>query len=265
MEMQQTQSIRLSYMPAVRSEFVKNFDSGNPDTITLYRPYAALPLATLEKQLQHPDPMETIGAGLELGERYYFGIGVQQDDLKAFGHFVKAAELGAQDAAYMVAECYRVGRGVKQDFEQYFVWLKAAVDGGSWMAMFNLAAAYREGKKPYGGFGVVIDHEQSLYWTERAELAIRAYWDFYTQAGFVDFEETLKRLLQAYAQATHLLSAHHADGIGTVRNLDRALFWLERGKRFAAQATGELRQPVFDDAIAKLKERIVRDQIRKSK
>lgn len=241
--------MKVSYLPAVRVDFTAQ--DGRPDK-TVYRPFAAL---SFEELTAHTDRAEC-GAFLELGERYYFGTGVSQDYAKAIEYLTKAAELGAQDAEYLIAECYRCGYGVQKNYETYFDWIFRAAEHGSWMAMFNVAAAYNEGKKVYDGFGVDVDLSQALAWMLEAEASIRCYWDFYNDPACVDMLPIKRRLLKAYVRAAMQLSEHYANGMGTARDRSRAFYWLNRAKRFVGKATGLREIPMIDNAIAKMKERM---------
>ncbi|MBR3268279.1 MAG: sel1 repeat family protein [Oscillospiraceae bacterium] len=250
--------VNISYLPAVAQTFVP--EDGEGREIFVFRPYAAIPLSELE---EHAEQQNDRGSLLELGERYYFGLGVEQNYEKAIAYLIRAAEQNVQDAQFLIAECYRCGYYVKQDYEKYFQWLDAAAKNGSWKAMFNLCAAYREGKKAYGGFGPKIDHTQSFAWSLQAEKTILGYWSFYTQANFVDFDEIKKELLRAYARITHQIAAHYAEGMGVNRDLTTALGWLQKGKRFVSNATGEIRVPLFERSIERLKQRIAKYEEKK--
>jgi TPR repeat protein len=52
---------------------------------------------------------------VDLGNRYSFGEGVQQDLARAFGLYLRAAEAGSEDGMFNVAACYRFGDGVEKD------------------------------------------------------------------------------------------------------------------------------------------------------
>ena len=252
--------MKIAFLPAVCTDFTPK--DGKGKTVHVYRPYAALPLKELE---QHAEADSDRGALQELGERYYFGLGVEQNHKTAYGYLLRAAEQDVQDAQFLIAECYRNGYGVAQNYKKYFEWLNLAAQNGSWMAMLNLCAAYKDGPKAYGGEGPKIDHTQSFAWSGEAEQTLLGYWAFYTQPNFVDFNETKKQLLDAYARVAYQLAQHYAQGMGVTRDLNAAMHWLQRGKRFVSNATGQLRVPVFDDAIHRLKLRMEKEQAGKAK
>ena len=60
-------------------------------------------------------------AQLLVGICYYRGFIVEQDFIKAFDYFEKAA-LYNHDACYYLADCYREGKGTKVNMEMYRFW-----------------------------------------------------------------------------------------------------------------------------------------------
>ncbi len=243
-----------SYLPAVAVEFRAKDGDPSKRPVTLYRPYAAIPKDQL---LSAVEERGDCGALQELGERCWFGIGgMEQDYAEAYRYLLRAAEQKVQDAEYLIAEAYRCGYAVERDYEKYFVWLDRAAQHGSWLAMFALSAAYRSGKEAFDGAGPDADPVQCFAWSIQTEKAVRAYWQFYTMPGFLDFDEILNRLKEAYVRITAQLSAHFAEGYGTEKDLKQALYWLRRGKRFAVTASGDINLRLFDDEIAALQQKM---------
>ena len=246
--------VNLSYLPAVAVEFRAKDGDPKKKPVTLYRPYASVPKNQL---LDAAEQRNDCGALQELGERCWFGIGgMEQDYEAAYRYLLRAAEQKVQDAEYLIAEAYRCGYAVERDFEKYFAWLDRAASHGSWLAMFALSAAYRQGKEAFDGAGPEADPVQCFAWSIQTEKAVRAYWQFYTMPGFLDFDEILNRLMQAYMRITLQLSEHYAQGYGTARDFKQALYWLRRGKRFAMSATGDINLRLFDDEIAAVQQKM---------
>lgn len=240
-----------AYLPAAEVPFV-NEETGEEKKV--YRPYGALPLDAIRKHAEQDER----GALQELGERYYFGIGgVEQNYTEAYKLLVKAAELGVQDAMYLVAECYRCGHAVEADPEKYLQWAEMAAKEGSWMAMLGLAAAYRT-----GGYGAPVDHEKALYWSIETEKMCRIYWTFYDRPDFLDFTETQKNILHGHTQAVLQVASAYADGAGVKRNLDEAEAWLKHGKEFVSRITGLISIPVFDKRLSDIRSRRQKEQAR---
>jgi TPR repeat protein len=65
-----------------------------------------------------------------MGDRYFYGRGVEQDYAKAFGWYRKAAAQGFAEAQHNVGALYENGWGVTKDIEQAKVWYQmAAIQG----------------------------------------------------------------------------------------------------------------------------------------
>ena len=62
----------------------------------------------------------------ELGEAYFQGIGVPQDDTKAAEWFKKAANAGDVDAQQALSELYLNGWGVRTDYVRAYTWATIA-------------------------------------------------------------------------------------------------------------------------------------------
>ena len=82
-----------------------------------------------------------------LGNLYYKGQGVPQDDAQAATWFRKAAEQGDAGAQYNLGGLYFWGRGVPQDYAEAYFWLDVAVAGNldafsaEWIAKYRDEAA----------------------------------------------------------------------------------------------------------------------------
>ena len=80
----------------------------------------------------------------DMGYRYYYGEGVEQDYSKAALLYMEAAEQGHAGAQCNLGACYYCGKGTEQDNEQATHWLKKAAGQGNTEAMFYLAMLYEE-------------------------------------------------------------------------------------------------------------------------
>jgi len=69
-------------------------------------------------------------AQCNLGNCYYNGQGVTQDNNQAVEWYKKAAEQGNTSAQYNLGVCYHNGKGVAQDSNQAAYWYKKAADQG---------------------------------------------------------------------------------------------------------------------------------------
>lgn len=73
---------------------------------------------------------DDISALMELGRTYHFGDGVEKDEEKAFGYFLRAAELGEPTAEFNTGLHYAQGTGVERNFKKAEEWMKKAMDDG---------------------------------------------------------------------------------------------------------------------------------------
>jgi hypothetical protein len=80
----------------------------------------------LQKRAQQGDA----SAQYYLGDAYYYGKGVPQDDKKAGEWFLKAAAQGHAAAQHRLALCFWNGKGVPKDPERAFKWCLAWMTGG---------------------------------------------------------------------------------------------------------------------------------------
>ena len=246
------QDITPSYLPAAAVTFTPK-DGGN--AVTVFRPYEAFQLADLEQRAQENER----GALYELGKRYYFGrLGAEQNDEKAYDYLLKASELGVQDAMALLAVYYLNGKLFEPDPEKCRTWLEQAAENGSWDAMAKLADFYRTGDA-----GFPVDHEAAYAWAVQTERMVRFYWAFYSQEGFVDFQEKQKALLAAHTRAAFFLADCFADGIGVRRDLNRAIGWINTGEKFVCSITGLAKAEMFEIRRAQLRQRMKNDEQRR--
>lgn len=95
----------------------------------------------------------------EVGECYFYGNGVAQDNEKAFSWYRKAAIQGHSTAQVNLGYCYSNGVGVEQDYSKSFEWYQKAADQGNPDGLLNLGNRYNHGQ------GVKADPQKaySLY------------------------------------------------------------------------------------------------------
>lgn len=94
----------------------------------------------------------------KIGDFYYYGIGESQDYQKAMEWYEKASTLGENDALEMLAVGYSNGDGVRQDYQRAFALREKAAKKGNRTAMANLGWHYR------WGYGVAQDYTQAKIW-----------------------------------------------------------------------------------------------------
>ncbi|RGB35179.1 kinase-like domain-containing protein, partial [Rhizophagus diaphanus] len=77
-----------------------------------------------------------------LGLFYYYGIGVEEDDNKAFELFSEAAENNYSIAQIYLAKCYNDGYGTEENKNLSFKWYQRAVENKSIVGQFYLGYCY---------------------------------------------------------------------------------------------------------------------------
>ena len=89
-----------------------------------------------------------------LAMMYSHGIGVDLDEEKAFGLYLKSAKQGHASAQYEVAFMYLIGLGVNKDEGQAFYWMAQSADQSYAPAQYMLGLMY------YHGIGVPQEDEE---------------------------------------------------------------------------------------------------------
>lgn len=107
------------------------------------------------KELEELAGNGDVGAIYELGQRYYNGVGVDVDYVKARGYFEVAAERGSQGSNYYLGKIYYNGKGVQTNH------LKAKEYFEKSSKADNVFSTYYLGKLYYWGDGVEKDYNKA--------------------------------------------------------------------------------------------------------
>lgn len=100
---------------------------------------------------------------MALGELYYYGTEVKQNDHLAFTYFKRADTLGMYEATYCLGEMYENGVGTPKDLKiAYNYYKKAADKGGLAKAMF------KTGQMLYYGDGCTKDIAKGINYIKMA-------------------------------------------------------------------------------------------------
>lgn len=73
------------------------------------------------------------------GHKFFYGINKFKNYIRAFKHYVYAAERGQLDAMIMVAKIYQNGYGIEKDLNKAIAWYKRAEEFGSPASKYYLA------------------------------------------------------------------------------------------------------------------------------
>lgn len=134
-----------------------------------------------------------------LGECFYYGQGVSQNDSRAVEWFWKAAGQINPEAQYNLANCFFHGHGVTKNNTEAARWYKTAAEQGHPRAQYMLARCFAY------GWGVPQSHKTALCWYQRA-----------AEQG------------EKFAQVA--LGDCYNNGIGVQRNPDLAEAWYQAAR-----------------------------------
>ncbi len=99
----------------------------------------------------------------ELGNMYYFGLGVERDYLKAFNYYRNAAKAGYVNAQYSLGNCYLLGDGIDRDNKEAIKWIKKAAEQGNVFAQNSMGEFYLKGLA-----GLSQNYTEALRWYQKA-------------------------------------------------------------------------------------------------
>ncbi|GES99064.1 kinase-like domain-containing protein [Rhizophagus clarus] len=93
---------------------------------------------------------------------YYYGIGIEENDKKAFELFLKAAENNYSIAQVYLAKCYTDGYGTEENKDLAFNWFKKAAENISIVGQFYLGYCYE--------FNIGIENNENKFieWYQKA-------------------------------------------------------------------------------------------------
>lgn len=135
-------------------------------------------------------------AQFTLGNLYYSGEGVKQDEVKAFHWHLKAAEGGHPMAMQTVGYCYQFGEGVKKDIAKALAWYRKGTPLWSG-CRFHLALCL------LNGTGMKKNPKQAARELEKASA-------------------------DNNTDAMVLLGQMHLGHFGIPRNLEQAFHWFQK-------------------------------------
>ncbi|MBQ7682607.1 MAG: toll/interleukin-1 receptor domain-containing protein, partial [Oscillibacter sp.] len=98
----------------------------------------------------------------QMGDKYYFGNGVEKDYAKAREYYEQAAAKGHAEALFSLGVLYRKGQGVAQDYAKARECFEQAAAKGHAGALNNLGFLYRK------GLGVAQDYAKARHCYEQA-------------------------------------------------------------------------------------------------
>ena len=90
----------------------------------------------------------SVGSLTTVARCHYSGMGVEEDEVKAFELYREAAVLGLQQCQFKVGRCYYFGEGVEQNYKEALKWFKFAADQGHADSQFMVGCMYKVTSTP---------------------------------------------------------------------------------------------------------------------
>ena len=143
-----------------------------------------------------------VEAQRDLGNIYYFGMGVEVDLDEARKWLTKAAEQGEMKAQSLLASLYLR----EQNFTKSIEWMRKAADKGDEISLFGIGEMY------FKGIEMPLDYKEAAKW--------------FKKAAEKDFYPALVKLSEMYSA-----------GIGVDKNEKEAAKWRERAKKVEGNYT----------------------------
>jgi TPR repeat protein len=169
----------------------------------------------------------------ELGNMYYHGRGVPQNDSEAVKWYRKAAEQGNAMAQYDLGWMYQNGRGVPQNDSEAAKWYRKAAEQGDAEAQALLGVMY------YNGLGVPQNDTEAVKWyrkaAEQGNATAQSWLGFmYDEGRGVSQNDTeavkwyRKAAEQGNADAQNRLGLMYDEGRGVPQNDSEAVKWYRK-------------------------------------
>ena len=180
-----------------------------------------------------------VSAQNNLGDCYRYGIGVEEDEYKAFGLYTKAAKQGYALAIYNIGNCCEHGIGSRYDMKEAIVWYESATKKGYAPAQDKLGDCY------YFGQGVEEDKKKAFEWYKKG--AEQGYAPAQGKLGDCYYfgqgvEEDKKKAFEWYKKGAEQGDALAQGGLGNcyfeMHDLQKAFEWCNKG---AAQGDSRAR------------------------
>lgn len=131
-----------------------------------------------------------VEAQLQLGKKYYYGDGVEQDAEQGLFWYYKAAEQGLAEAQNFLAFCYLEGTSIKQDYKQAAYWYQKAAEQGNASSQRGLGLCYLK------GYGILKDVKLAYMWVS---ISFNYVTEDKEQADF--WNETLEKMKLGMTEA----------------------------------------------------------------
>ncbi|GBC52664.1 kinase-like domain-containing protein [Rhizophagus irregularis DAOM 181602=DAOM 197198] len=171
-----------------------------------------------------------------LGLFYYYNIGIEEENsIKAFELFSKAANNNYSIAQIYLAKCYYDGYGINRGKRMSFDWCEKSANNGSIIGKFYLGYCYEF------GIGIMNNEKKSVYWYKEASKSGNTIAKLYLANNYrlgkgvdkdemkaFEYYEILAK--QEISDAQLELGNCFYNGIGTKIDKLQAKYWYEKAE-----------------------------------
>ena len=152
----------------------------------------------------------------DMGYCYEFGIGVEQDDIKALEYYKKSAECGDAAGMQSLGWCCAKGIGTKADAKKAFECFENSANHGDGVAMNNLGDCY------LNGFGTTANKKTAF--------------DLYVKSAYFGYIGAVKNIRYCLE-----------NGVGTDKDKESAKELLKIGSKDHAQDAMKVLKKLYED------------------
>lgn len=231
----------------------------------------------LQAQLQLAKQLEEDSTGWNEEAFYWYGKAAEQGDPEAQYQyarllpnksksdgitrmlwFEKAAEQGHVNAQYRCAEAYRTGNMIEENIEKAIYWHKKLAEQGNADSQNRLGMLYDAGK------GIPQNKAEAFKWFRMAAEQGYKYGQYnlsrmYSESNPPEHKKAFEWMKLAAEQglkdAQYECGKMYLDGIGTAKDIDQSLIWLEKAANQGNKKAEELIPMIKKDApLARLRE-----------
>jgi hypothetical protein len=173
------------------------------------------------------------GAQAMLGEMYYQGKLIDQDDALALQFSELAAQQNNVDAQFLVGQIYRASTQIDRDSGKTLYWFGRAAEGGQVKAQYQLATMYLKGD----GVATDLQRAVALYQMAATQGHTRAQYSLalrYLLGSGVNKDASAavhwfeKAARQGHVEAQYSLGMRYQLGSGVEKNIETSMTWYQK-------------------------------------
>ncbi|MDE7414431.1 MAG: sel1 repeat family protein [Muribaculaceae bacterium] len=168
-----------------------------------------------------------------IGNLYFWGEGVAQDQQEAVKWYKRAGEQGHQWAQCILGGIYFDGLIVTQDYQEALNWYKKSANQGNSMAEVGVGNIYAN------GFGVTRDDKEAVKWYRKAAnrgyakgqfyLGVMYYYGFGVEKDFREAAKWYQKSAEkGFSNAQWALGDLYQYGFGVTKDYQEAVKWYRK-------------------------------------